>query len=340
MLDQVLEVFSIRPEYDLDLMRPGQSLFETTSRILSALEPLLERENPDCVLVQGDTTTAFCGALAAFYRDVPVGHVEAGLRTGDHRQPFPEEMNRVLVGRLAALHFAPTEAAAKNLRRETVNPEDIFVTGNTGIDAVLEIRDALDAGQLSISALPCLESSKKVVLVTAHRRESFGEGFETICRALAKLASRGDIEIVYPVHPNPNVTGPVNRFLRGVPGIHLIDPIPYVPFVNLMRKAHVLLTDSGGIQEEGPSLGKPVLVMREKTERPEAVVAGTARLVGVSEERIVAETALLLDDNAEYERRSHIHNPYGDGRAAERIRDVLHARFSRRRGGISAQSSA
>ena len=326
MLDQVLDAFSIQPDYDLDLMRPGQSLFESTSRILSALEGVLKQERPECVLVQGDTTTAFAGALAAFYLNIPVGHVEAGLRTGDSRQPFPEEMNRVLVGRLASLHFAPTAEAAENLRREGVNPDDIFVTGNTGIDAVLEIRDSLEAA--GKTGCPTLDPSKKLILVTAHRRESFGEGFENICRALARLAARGDVEIVYPVHPNPNVQDPVNRLLRGVGGIHLIDPLPYVPFVDLMRKAHVLLTDSGGIQEEGPSLGKPVLVMREKTERPEAVAAGTARLVGVSEERIVMETALLLDDRAEYERRSHIHNPYGDGHAAERIRRILDARLA------------
>ena len=326
MLDQVLDAFSIQPDYDLDLMRPGQSVFESTSRILSALEGVLKQERPECVLVQGDTTTAFAGALAAFYLNIPVGHVEAGLRTGDSRQPFPEEMNRVLVGRLASLHFAPTAEAAENLRREGVNPDDIFVTGNTGIDAVLEIRDSLEAA--GKTGCPTLDPSKKLILVTAHRRESFGEGFENICRALAGLAARGDVEIVYPVHPNPNVQDPVNRLLRGVGGIHLIDPLPYVPFVDLMRKAHVLLTDSGGIQEEGPSLGKPVLVMREKTERPEAVAAGTARLVGVSEERIVMETALLLDDRAEYERRSHIHNPYGDGRAAERIRRILDARLA------------
>jgi UDP-N-acetylglucosamine 2-epimerase (non-hydrolysing) len=322
----VLEAFAIRPDFDLDLMKPGQTLFQSASAILSALEQVFSDANPDCALVQGDTTTAFCGALAAFYRNVPVGHVEAGLRTGDPREPFPEEMNRVLVGRLAALHFAPTEAAAQNLRNEGVQAASIFITGNTGIDAVLEIRDALEDGRLSAAGLPRLDPRKKLVLVTAHRRESFGAGFETICRALAKLAARGDVEIVYPVHPNPNVTSPVNRFLSGAPGIHLIEPLPYVPFVELMRRAHVLLTDSGGIQEEGPSLGKPVLVMREKTERPEAVHAGTARLVGVSEERIVSETALLLEDEVEYSRRSHTHNPYGDGHAAERIRDILVAR--------------
>jgi UDP-N-acetylglucosamine 2-epimerase (non-hydrolysing) len=331
MLDQVLDAFSIQPDYDLDLMRPGQSLFESASRILSALEGVLQQERPDCALVQGDTTTAFAGALAAFYLNIPVGHVEAGLRTGDSRQPFPEEMNRALVGRLASMHFAPTAQAAENLKREGVKPDDIFVTGNTGIDAVLEIRDSLEAAGATgcrIYGRPTLDRTKKLILVTAHRRESFGDGFENICRALARLAARGDAEIVYPVHPNPHVQDPVNRLLRGVAGIHLLDPLPYVPFVDLMRKAHVLLTDSGGIQEEGPSLGKPVLVMREKTERPEAVAAGTARLVGVSEERIVMETALLLDDRAEYERRSHIHNPYGDGHAAERIRRILDARLA------------
>ena len=338
MLDQVLDAFSIRPDYDLDLMRPGQSLCGSTSRILSALEDVLKQERPDCVLVQGDTTTAFTGALSAFYLNIPVGHVEAGLRSGDRRQPFPEEMNRVLVGRLASLHFAPTTEAAENLKREGASPGDIFVTGNTGIDAVLEIRDALEAGALQSPDGPALDRRKKLILVTAHRRESFGEGFASICSALARLASRGDAEIVYPVHPNPNVRDPVNRLLRGVTGIHLIDPLPYVRFVDLMRKAHVLLTDSGGIQEEGPSLGKPVLVMREKTERPEAVAAGTARLVGVSADRIVRETALLLEDRAEYERRSLLHNPYGDGHAAERIREILDARLASRAAKTGAAS--
>jgi UDP-N-acetylglucosamine 2-epimerase (non-hydrolysing) len=339
MLDQVLDAFSIRPDYDLDLMKPGQTLTQSTSRILAALEPVFQKEDPDCVLVQGDTTTAFCGALAAFYHNVPVGHVEAGLRTWHPRQPFPEELNRVLVGRLASIHFAPTEAAVENLRRENVSAENIFVTGNTGIDAVLEIRDGLEKGKLRAESFADLNPQKKLVLVTAHRRESFGEGFENICRALIRVASRGDAEIVYPVHPNPNVQDPVNRLLRGVPGIQLIHPLPYVPFVDLMRKAHVLLTDSGGIQEEGPSLGKPVLVMREKTERPEAVIAGTARLVGVSDERIVAETNLLLDDGAEYQRRSRIHNPYGDGRASVRIRDILCARFASHRTGTYTLTS-
>jgi UDP-N-acetylglucosamine 2-epimerase (non-hydrolysing) len=249
-------------------------------------------------------------------------------------------MNRVLVGRLASLHFAPTVEAAENLKREGLKREDIFVTGNTGIDAVLEIRDALEGGTLHSPWRTPEDRSKKLILVTAHRRESFGEGFESICRALARLASRGDAEIVYPVHPNPNIRDAVNRLLRGATGIHLIDPLPYVPFVDLMRKAHVLLTDSGGIQEEGPSLGKPVLVMRDKTERPEAVAAGTARLVGVSEERIMAETALLLENQPEYERRSRIHNPYGDGHAAERIREILDAHFASRAAKSGATSTS
>ncbi len=328
LLDQALDAFSIHPDYDLDLMRPGQSLHESTSRIVAALEPVLKAERPDLLIVQGDTTTTFCGALAAFYAGVPVGHVEAGLRTGDLRQPFPEEMNRVLTTRLATLHFAPTKAAAALLRGEGIQEDRIFVTGNTGIDAVLAVRDRLMSATLRAAALPKLDPSKKLVLVTAHRRESFGAGFEGICEALVRLAARGDVEIVYPVHPNPHVRGVVESKLGDVNGIQLVDPLPYVDFVDLMRRSHVLLTDSGGIQEEGPSLGKPVLVMREKTERPEAVEAGTAVLVGTDPDRIVAETARLLDDRAEYARRARIHNPYGDGRASARIRDAVAAYFA------------
>lgn len=321
MLDQVLAAFSIRPDHDLDVMQAGQSLAESASRMLAALEPVLTLEQADCVVVQGDTTSTFCGALASFYQTIPVAHVEAGLRTGDLRQPFPEEMNRVLTTRLAELHFAATASAAENLRRDGVDGANIFVTGNTGIDAVLSVRDQLPAF--------ASDSSKKILLVTAHRRESFGEGFVHICRALRRLAERPDVEIVYPVHPNPNVRAVVNQHLRGVPNIRLIEPVDYVAFVDLMRRAYILLTDSGGVQEEGPSLGKPVLVMREKTERPEAVEAGTARLTGTDGEKIVAETARLLDDPAEYARRARIHNPYGDGQASARIRDVLAARFSK-----------
>jgi len=321
MLDQVLEAFAIRPDYDLDVMQPGQTLASSASKILASLEPVLDAEKPDCVIVQGDTTTAFCGALAAFYKTIPVAHVEAGLRTGDLLQPFPEEANRVLTGRIATLHFAATEAAAENLRREGVPEKNIYVTGNTGIDAVLAVRASLPAVE------PC---AKKMILVTAHRRESFGEGFVHICAALRRLAARGDVEIVYPVHPNPNVRAVVDAHLRGVEHISLIEPLEYAAFVALMNRAHILLTDSGGIQEEGPSLGKPVLVMREKTERPEAVAAGTAILTGTDEEKIVAEACRLLDDAEEYARRARIHNPYGDGQASARIRDVLIRHFSGR----------
>ncbi len=322
MLDQVLAVFSIQPDHDLNVMRKGQTLALAASRILASLDQVLDSERPDCAIVQGDTTTTFCGALASFYRSIPVAHIEAGLRTGDVGQPFPEEMNRVLTSRLASLHFAATAAAADNLRREGVDPATISVTGNTGIDAVLFVRDTL----------PPLDErgGKKIVLVTAHRRESFGEGFVGICRALRRLAGRSDVQIVYPVHPNPNVRAAVDEHLRDVPNIALIDPLDYVAFVGRMREAYLLLTDSGGVQEEGPSLGKPVLVMREKTERPEAVEAGTARLTGTDEDKIVAEAALLLDDPAEYASRARIHNPYGDGHASARIRDALVAHFSSR----------
>ena len=323
LLDQVLEDFSIRPDHDLDLMQPDQTLAQSSARILASLEKVLVEERPDWVLVQGDTTTAFCGALAAFYAGIRVGHVEAGLRTGDPREPFPEEMNRVLIARLATQHYAPTSQAAANLEREGIPAASILVTGNTGIDAVLDVRDRLAAGRLQPGPLPRLDPSRKLILVTGHRRESFGEGFEGICAALVRLAARRDVEIVYPVHPNPNVVEPVRRLLSGRPNVHLIEPVPYVTFVELMRRAHILLTDSGGIQEEGPSLGKPVLVMREKTERPEAVAAGTARLVGTDPDRIVRESVALLEDSEGYAKRARIHNPYGDGLAATRIRKQL-----------------
>jgi UDP-N-acetylglucosamine 2-epimerase (non-hydrolysing) len=325
MLDQVLEAFDVKPDYDLDLMLPGQTLFQSTSRILAGLEPVLQSERPDMAIVQGDTTTTFCGALAAFYQRVPVGHVEAGLRTGDLRQPFPEEMNRVLTSHLAELHFAPTEKAAANLRQEGVAPESISVTGNTGIDAVLYVRDGLEHGKLRGSDWPQLDSSKKLIVVTAHRRESFGGGFDRICRAVAQLANRQDVQVIYPVHPNPNVQDPVQRHLAGHPNIRLIAPLSYVPFVDLMRRAYLVITDSGGIQEEGPSLGKPILVLREKTERPEAVTAGTVKLVGTDERRIVNEATLLLDNRELYEGMTRVHNPYGDGQASQRISTLIHS---------------
>jgi UDP-N-acetylglucosamine 2-epimerase (non-hydrolysing) len=328
LLDQTLQAFGIRPDYDLDVMRPGQTLAESTSRIIAALDPVLVKEAPDLVIVQGDTTTTFCGALGAFYRGVPVAHVEAGLRSGDFRQPFPEEMNRVLASRLATLHFTPTDRAAENLVRDGVAPGRIVVTGNTGIDALLETRDALASGSLWPEGLPAIDASKKLILVTAHRRESFGDGFEGICEALLRLAARDDLQIVYPVHPNPEVREVVEKRLGGISAISLIEPLSYVSFVDLMRRAHVLLTDSGGIQEEGPSLGKPVLVLREKTERPEAVAAGAARLTGTNAVRIAAEASLLLDDAAEYARRARVHHIYGDGCAATHIRDAVRAYFA------------
>ena len=329
LLDQVLEAFQVRPDHDLNLMQPAQTLAQSTSRILAGLEPVLLAEKPDIVLVQGDTTTTLAGALGAFYQRIPVGHVEAGLRTWDLAQPFPEEMNRVVTGRLSALHFAATEGSAENLRRENVDASTIHVTGNTGIDAVLHVRDRLAAGILQ-SGPWTLDPKKKLIVVTAHRRESFGEGFENICAALGRLAERDDVQIVYPVHPNPNVTGPVNRHLAGKPNVTLLDPLGYTEFVDLMRRAYFLLTDSGGVQEEGPSLGKPILVMRDKTERPEAVDAGTVKLVGANEERIFSESVRLLDDAKLHSDMSRVHNPYGDGRASERISSLIRSFLSRK----------
>jgi len=329
MLDQVLAAFEVTPHYDLDLMQPGQTLAQITARILSTLEPVIQTERPDMLMVQGDTTTTLAGALAAFYQRIPVAHVEAGLRTGDLAQPFPEEMNRIATTRLATLHFPPTETAKANLLAEGVAAHRICVTGNSGIDAVLYVRDALDVGRLRGAQWPQLDPAKKLIVVTAHRRESFGEGFAAICNALARLARRHDVQLVYPVHRNPNVMDPVYRVLDGLPNVFLVDPLDYVPFVDLMRRAYLLITDSGGIQEEGPSLGKPILVMREKTERPEAVAAGTVKLVGTDADRIVGEAERLLDDQAEYAQMARIHNPYGDGRASDRIREAIAAYLSR-----------
>jgi UDP-N-acetylglucosamine 2-epimerase (non-hydrolysing) len=322
MLDQVLTAFGVKPDYDLNVMRPGQTLFQSTTRILQALEEPFAKSKPDLAVVQGDTTTTLCGALAAFYSRVPVAHVEAGLRTGDLRQPFPEELNRVLTSRMARLHFAATAAAVENLRREGVT-ENVWITGNTGIDAVLYIRDRLERGELTSSRSSFDRPGKRLILVTAHRRESFGEGFTRICQALTAIADRNDVYVVYPVHPNPNVQTAVREHLRLHPNITLTEPLDYVPFVDLMRQSSLILTDSGGIQEEAPSLGKPVLVLREKTERPEAVEAGTARLVGTDTGRIVQAAMNLLDSPDEYQRMSRIHNPYGDGHASERIEAAL-----------------
>src|SRR4051794_26219438 len=301
MLDQVLEAFSVRPDYDLDVMLPGQSLFESTARILTGLESVM-RQRFDLVVVQGDTTTTLSGSLAAFYARTPLAHVEAGLRTGDFDHPFPEEMNRVLTTRMAALHFAATEAAAANLRSEGIQNEAIWVTGNPVIDAVKRTVEGLASRRLTKPEWPWRDESKRLILVTAHRRESFGAPFASICRALSTLAARNDVQIVYPVHPNPNVRGVADQYLRNEPNVVLLDPLGYVPFIDLMRRADLLLTDSGGVQEEGPSLGKPVLVMRETTERPEAIDAGVARLVGMEEARILFESEKLLDNREEYEK--------------------------------------
>jgi UDP-N-acetylglucosamine 2-epimerase (non-hydrolysing) len=322
MLDQVLSAFSITPDYDLDLMQPGQSLTALSARLLGGLEVILAEAQPSLVIVQGDTTTTLCGALAAFYARVPVAHVEAGLRTFDLQAPFPEEMNRVVTGRLAALHFAATDWAAENLRKEGVPADSIQVTGNTGIDAVLAIRGAVEQGRVSGLALN-LDPAKKLIVVTAHRRESFGQGFIRICEAVAELALRADVQIVWPVHPNPNVQSAVDATLRGKANVTLIEPLDYLPFVDLMRRAYLLITDSGGVQEEGPSLGKPILVLRDKTERPEAVDAGTVKLVGTDRAAIVREAVRLLEDRGEYDRMARLHNPYGDGRASARIAERI-----------------
>jgi len=327
MLDQVLHLFSIVPDYDLNIMKPGQGLTEITCRILEGLKPVLEEFTPDVVLVHGDTTTTVATSLAAFYQRIPVGHVEAGLRTGDLGSPWPEEANRTLTGRLALYHFAPTENSRANLLRENVADNRIFVTGNTVIDALISVRDRIladDSRQRDLaSRYPFLRDDKKLILVTGHRRESFGQGFEHICEALVEIARQNqDVQIVYPVHLNPNVSEPVNRILGQVDNVTLIEPQDYLPFVWLMNRAWLILTDSGGIQEEAPSLGKPVLVMRETTERPEAVKAGTVRLVGTDRTRIVAEVSRLLHDDREYHIMSKAHNPYGDGKACARI---LHA---------------
>jgi UDP-N-acetylglucosamine 2-epimerase (non-hydrolysing) len=328
MLDQVLESFAVTPDYDLNLMQPGQTLSGLTAHILTALEPVLAREQPDAVVVQGDTTTTLAGALGAFYHQIPVAHVEAGLRTGDMAQPFPEEMNRVLTTRLTALHFAPTARAAAALLAEGVPPSRIEITGNTGIDAILYVRDALDSGVLASTAWPWLDATRKLILVTSHRRENFGEGFRSTMRALGTLADRDDVQIAYPVHRNPNVLGPAHELLAGRSNVILLDPLPYVPFVDLMRRSYLIISDSGGIQEEAPSLGKPVLVLREKTERPEAVDAGTVKLVGTSERAIVNAATALLDDQGAYLAMTRVHNPYGDGQACAAIASALAARLA------------
>lgn len=323
MLDQVLEWFQIKPHYDLNLMQPDQGLAEFASRALKAISELLREVRPDVVVVQGDTTTVMMAALSAFYQRIPVGHVEAGLRTGHRYNPFPEEINRRVAGVLATLHFAPTARAADALRAEQVSEENIFVTGNTVVDSLLMTIQRPVNLELDFSL-----DGQRVILVTAHRRESFGAPFESLCLALRDIAERNTgVEIVYPVHLNPNVRGPVNRILAGHPRIHLLDPLRYEQFVHLMAKAYLILTDSGGIQEEAPVLGKPTLIMRETTERPEAIEAGTGRLVGTDRERIVAETERLLHNEDEYRAMAQAGSPFGDGHAAERIANILLARL-------------
>ncbi|MEH4566479.1 UDP-N-acetylglucosamine 2-epimerase (non-hydrolyzing) [Klebsiella oxytoca] len=328
MLDQVLKLFSIVPDYDLNIMQPGQGLTEITCRILEGLKPVLASFKPDVVLVHGDTTTTMAASLAAFYQRIPVGHVEAGLRTGDLSSPWPEEGNRTLTGHLATYHFAPTETSRQNLLRENIADNRITITGNTVIDALFWVRDRVLSDEALRNELtqryPFLANGKKMILVTGHRRESFGRGFEQICHALAEIAANNpDVQIVYPVHLNPNVSEPVNRILGHVENVMLIEPQDYLPFVWLMNRAWLILTDSGGIQEEAPSLGKPVLVMREMTERPEAVSAGTVCLVGTDSQRIVNEVTRLLHDESAWQAMSRAHNPYGDGQACHRILSAL-----------------
>jgi UDP-N-acetylglucosamine 2-epimerase (non-hydrolysing) len=330
MLDQVLQLFAIEPDYDLNVMKAGQTLYDVTSRILLGMKEVLETFKPDVVLVHGDTTTTFSVALAAFYQQIAVGHVEAGLRTGNLMSPWPEEGNRKLTACLANYHFAPTAASRQNLLNEGVGTGRIWMTGNTVIDALLWVSQRIeqDAGlrQSLAERYPFLKKGSPMVLVTGHRRESFGGGFERICQALREIAqAHPDAQVVYPVHLNPNVQQPVRRYLSDLPNVYLIEPQEYLPFVYLMGRSTIILTDSGGIQEEAPSLGKPVLVMRDTTERPEAVQAGTVRLVGTDTDRIVSEVRLLLSDQAVYQAMTQAHNPYGDGKACQRIVDVLGA---------------
>jgi UDP-N-acetylglucosamine 2-epimerase (non-hydrolysing) len=334
MLDQVLEIFNIRPEYDLDIMKPQQDLYDITANVLFKLRNVLSKVKPDMVLVHGDTTTTMSATLASFYAQIPIGHVEAGLRTHNKYAPFPEEINRKITDNIVDIHFAPTKQAKQNLLAEGVSAKRIYITGNTVIDALFLALKKIKKDKLEpkiekglISRYPRLarvlgkksEYGDRLILVTGHRRENFGEGFENICRALNTISERDDVQIIYPVHLNPNVQRPVKRILGRNARIHLIEPLDYLPFVYLMNRSYLILTDSGGVQEEAPSLGKPVLVMRETTERPEAVEAGTVKLVGTNPKLICSEAEKLLYNPEAYAKMAHAHNPYGDGRAAERI---------------------
>ena len=330
MLDQVMDFFEIEADYDLNVMKSNQTLFDLSSNILLGMKNVLQRSNPDLVLVHGDTTTSSIAALSAYYYGAQVGHVEAGLRTFDKWAPFPEEMNRAITGRLTDYHFAPTESSRENLLRENVDDKSIVVTGNTVIDALLfsvqKVRTQKSERAAAIESM--LDLSKPIILVTGHRRENFGEGFLNICKALLEISRNSDAEIIYPVHLNPNVQKPVGELLSDQNRIHLIEPLDYETFVWLMDISYMVITDSGGVQEEAPSLGKPVLVMREKTERPEAVEAGTVILVGTDTVKIVEKTLNLLNDSELYDRMSHLHNPYGDGRAAQRIKRFLENKWA------------
>ena len=328
MLDQVLELFNLTPDFDLNLMKPGQTLSDITSGVLKGLEQVFVEWTPDVVLVHGDTATTFAASLAAYYHKIAVGHVEAGLRTGDIYSPWPEEANRKLTGALTTYHFAPTQSSYNNLVKENIAPNSITITGNTVIDALLTVKSKVETDQEIINQFEqqfdFLDSAKKLILVTGHRRENFGQGFLNICTALANIAKQyPDVQIVYPVHLNPNVQKPVNELLSGISNIHLIAPQDYLPFVYLMNRSYLILTDSGGIQEEAPSLGKPVLVMRDNTERPEALSSGTVHLVGTDYNKIMNEVSTLLDDTTAYEKMSKAVNPYGDGLACARIVEVL-----------------
>ena len=330
MLSQVLEFFEITPDYNLKVMKKNQSLHELTANILLKLVPVIQKEKPDLLLVQGDTSSAFVGALAGYYEQIAVGHIEAGLRTGDIFSPFPEEGNRSLISPLATFHFAPTEMNCQNLLKENISPDNIYITGNTVIDALFltlekckKRSDEYWAEQLAPNILSIVKSDKKLILITGHRRESFGDGFKNIANAILQIAqAHPDVNIIYPVHLNPNVRGPIMGILSETPNVYLVDPFNYELFIYMMNRSDIILSDSGGVQEEAPSLGKPVLVMREKTERMEAVNAGTVKLVGTSTEEIVKWVDLLITNKAEYEKMSKAENPYGDGRASEKILDI------------------
>lgn len=330
MLDQVLAVFGERVDVDLDVMASGQTLLDVTTRVMGSMTDILRRERFDLVLVHGDTTTAMAAATAAFYERVPIGHVEAGLRSGDIRQPWPEEFNRIAIDAVSDFCFAPTERAAANLRRESDRDRVIAVTGNTGIDALMYMASIVD--EYVVDTLDVVPSDqKRLILVTGHRRENFGRGFEEICESLIRISRRKDVEVFYPVHLNPNVSGPVRSRLLGCDNVHLMEPVDYIRMVALLKRAYVVLTDSGGIQEEGPALGKPVLVMRNTTERPEAVETGVVSLVGTDPSRICAEVDRLLDDADYYRSRARVALPYGDGSAARKIADVIEAKLLKRR---------